>query len=77
MLYGRAAKIAFLMGYQNIITYTLEKEKGISLKASGFQFDGLTKWTKGWSYRKGIQLTLFNENKIIEGNKKRWLKRSN
>jgi hypothetical protein len=76
MLYGRAAKIAFLMGFETIITYTLEKEEGISLKASGFDFDGLTKWSKGWSIRNGKQLTLTGQNKIPEGNKKRWIKRS-
>lgn len=41
-LYGRAAKIAKLMGYRRIITYTLESEFGSSLRASGFKFDGMT-----------------------------------
>lgn len=46
-LYGRAAKIAKLLGYKRIITYTLDSEIGSSLIASGFKFDGMTdggKW---------------------------------
>jgi len=34
-LYGRIAKIARLMGYKKIITYTLTKETGASLRAIG------------------------------------------
>jgi hypothetical protein len=35
MIYARLAKIARLMGYEKIITYTLDKESGSSLKALG------------------------------------------
>ena len=35
MLYGRIAYIARLMGYKRIITYTLKKENGSSLRAVG------------------------------------------
>jgi hypothetical protein len=34
-LYARCAKIARLMGYEKIITYTLESESGASLRALG------------------------------------------
>jgi hypothetical protein len=34
-LYGRVRRIAELMGYTKIITYTLEEESGASLKAVG------------------------------------------
>ena len=34
-LYGRVKRIAQLMGYRKIITYTLEEESGASLKAVG------------------------------------------
>jgi hypothetical protein len=34
-LYARAAKIARLMGYERVITYTLESEGGASLRAVG------------------------------------------
>lgn len=36
-LYSRCARIAKLMGYQKIITYTLATENGASLRASGWQ----------------------------------------
>lgn len=35
-LYGAAVKVAFAMGYDRVITYTLESENGASLKASNF-----------------------------------------
>ena len=35
-LYGRAARIAKEMGYSKIITYILESETGVSLKAAGW-----------------------------------------
>jgi len=34
-LYARCAKVARLMGYERVITYTLESEGGASLKAVG------------------------------------------
>lgn len=39
-LYGACSRIARNMGYKKIITYTLESESGISLKASGFTCEG-------------------------------------
>ena len=39
-LYGACCRIGFDMGYDLIITYTLESEGGASLRASGFQFAG-------------------------------------
>lgn len=38
-LYSRAARIAREMGYEKIITYILESESGISLKASGWELE--------------------------------------
>lgn len=35
ILYGRCAKIARLLGYERIITYTLQDEGGASLRAVG------------------------------------------
>lgn len=40
MLYGACSRIAKNMGYKKIITYTLESESGVSLKASGFKCEG-------------------------------------
>ncbi len=39
-LYARAARIARLLGYTRILTYTLEKESGASLKAVGARITG-------------------------------------
>ena len=47
-LYGACSRIAKEMGYKKIITYILESESGISLKASNFSCDGEaggTHWT--------------------------------
>ena len=38
-LYGAAARAAKALGYQRIITYTLDTEPGISLRASGCWLD--------------------------------------
>ena len=40
MLYGACVRVARAMGYQRVITYTLESESGVSLKASGFSNRG-------------------------------------
>ena len=47
-LYGACCQIGFRMGYDRIITYTLESEYGASLRAAGFLFDGICgreQWT--------------------------------
>ena len=38
-LYSKAARIAEEMGYRKIITYILDTEQGISLKAAGWTYD--------------------------------------
>jgi hypothetical protein len=47
-LYGRVKQIARLMGYEKIITYTLEEESGASLRAVGAKFVGKVQ-PKEWS----------------------------
>lgn len=47
-LYGACIRIAREMGYNKVITYTLEHEDGASLKASNFKLSGSaggTEWT--------------------------------
>lgn len=39
-LYSAAARVAKAMGYKRIITYILQSESGVSLKASGFVCEG-------------------------------------
>ena len=40
-LYGACIRIAVAMGYERIITYTLQSENGASLKASNFICEGI------------------------------------
>jgi hypothetical protein len=47
-LYGRVKRIAHLMGYEQVITYTLEEESGASLRAVGAQIVAEVK-PKEWS----------------------------
>lgn len=42
-LYAAARRAAFAMGYERILTYTLESEPGTSLKATGFIAVAVTK----------------------------------
>ena len=47
-LYGAAARAAKVMGYRKIITYILDTESGVSLRASGWRCAGLAggrEWT--------------------------------
>ena len=66
-LYSRAVKIAKIMGYEKVITYTLESENGASLKASGFTLDGIT---EGGSWNRASRPRI--QKAPIE-KKKRWL----
>lgn len=47
-LYGRVKRIARLMGYERVITYTLEEESGASLRAVGARVVGSTR-AQEWS----------------------------
>ncbi|MDA4120369.1 MAG: hypothetical protein OK436_07255 [Thaumarchaeota archaeon] len=47
-LYGRVKRIARLMGYEKVITYTLEEESGALLRAVGAQVVGQVQ-PKEWS----------------------------
>jgi hypothetical protein len=40
-LYGAAVRVAKAMGYERILTYILESEDGVSLRASGWTLDGV------------------------------------
>ena len=51
-LYSAAARIGKEMGYKKIQTFILEEEPGVSLKASGWEYDG---WSQGgqWKHTDG------------------------
>lgn len=40
MLYGASVRVARAMGYEKVVTYTLESENGASVKAANFVCDG-------------------------------------
>lgn len=67
-LYGACCRIAKEMGYEVILTYTLESENGASLKAANFVYDGIA-GGKCWT---GIR----NKGQQIPHEmKKRWIKK--
>lgn len=78
ILYGACARVAKEMGYQRIVTYTLESEPGTSLKASGWKCDGSAgggSWDSPSRPREETQITLFGEIKKYPTEKKvRWVK---
>ena len=57
MLYGACIRAAKALGYEEVITYTLESENGASLKASNFTCEGLAGgeiWTGERSRDNGV-----------------------
>lgn len=84
-LYSRAARVAKEMGYAKIVTYILESEPGISLKAAGWTLEadgvGGADWNTPSRPREvtASQLSLFPEREKYPVNKKkqRWSKKLN
>jgi len=82
MLYGACCRVAKAMGYKKIITYILESESGISLKASNFILEeencGGKNWTANRVQKEIKQITIFGEEIIKkqppEEYKKRYVK---
>lgn len=66
MLYGACIRVAKAMGYQLVITYTLDTEYGASLKASNFVYDGLAGGEIWTGTRK-------RDNGVPKQHKKRWV----
>ena len=52
MLYGRSCLVARDMGYRKVITYILESESGVSLRASGFTLEARNAGGKEWTGRR-------------------------
>lgn len=81
ILYGRCARIAREMGWKKIITYLLESESGVSLKASGWEIEAEGVGGKSWDMpsrpRVVREETLFGEicaSYPIDVKKSRWSK---
>lgn len=77
MLYGALVRVAWNLGYDRVLTYTLEEESGSSLRAAGWRHDGLAgggDWTPHASVLRSAQRpTLFFEEKVPTGRKVRWV----
>ena len=81
ILYGRCARIAKEMGWEKIITYTLESEGGASLRASGWQIEAENVGGKDWNMpsrpRVVREVNLFGEETCsypVDVKKTRWSK---
>jgi hypothetical protein len=69
-LYAKCARAAEAMGFEFIQTYTLESEPGTSLRAAGWDCDGVVRKNGvGWNNRKGRRDDQPTETKV------RWRKR--
>jgi hypothetical protein len=68
MLYSRVKKIAQVMGYKKVLTYTLTEESGSSLRAVGAVKDGIVK-AREWSREKRKR----NSQDVYKKEKVRWI----
>ncbi|MEY8420604.1 XF1762 family protein [Oscillospiraceae bacterium 44-5] len=69
-LYARAIRIGRELGYYRFLTYTLLEESGSSLRAVGFQPDGVTKASaNGWNSPSRPR----NTDRHPKGEKLRWV----
>jgi hypothetical protein len=82
MLYGALVRVAWNLGYDRVLTYTLEDESGSSLRAAGWTHDGLAgggDWARERDAERGRALTssatptLFFAPKMPTGRKVRWV----
>ncbi|RZD16584.1 MAG: hypothetical protein EVJ46_06135 [Candidatus Acididesulfobacter guangdongensis] len=68
MLYSRVKKIAQIMGYRKVLTYTLKEESAASLRAVGAQKDGIVK-PREWSREKRER----GSQEVYKKEKVRWI----
>ena len=71
MLYGAASRVAKDMGYERVITYILESEKGTSLKASGFMLEDECCGGQEWTGRRRSSKSKLPPKEM----KQRWVKK--
>ena len=75
-LYGAACRAAAALGYVRVVTYTLERETGSSVRAAGFVADGDVEHRDTWARprRPRHDLNLFGERTRDPGPKRRWVR---
>lgn len=72
-LYGASARAAKALGYSRIQTYILRDETGLSLKASGWQFDRLSH-PVGWHHSSENSRAARKVDKHLADRKQLWYK---
>lgn len=75
MLYGALCRAAKAMGYRRAITYTLDSESGVSLRAAGFTEVSRGKGGRSWSSKSNggrYDATLWGERIVPEEGRVRW-----
>lgn len=77
MLYGAICRAAKALGYDRVLTYTLQEESGASLRAAGFTVDAELPARDAWVRNDGgrYQTDLFGNERRPAGPKIRWIKR--
>ena len=74
-IYGACARIAKELGYKRLVTYTLESESGVSLRAAGWVLDEKPAGGGSWERHGGKGATdMFGNQRIPQGPKRRWWK---
>lgn len=75
-LLARCCDVAFSLGFQRIITYTLDVESGSSLKAVGFEISHASKSKGVWRNKVSQQMRLDGRQLIPSGGKLCWIKKT-
>lgn len=73
-LYGAIARAAKALGYRRLVTYTLESETGVSLRAAGFSAHSTVPANREWDRisRRRYQQDIFGNNRRPLEAKVRW-----
>lgn len=75
MLYGACKRAARALGYSRLYTYTLQRESGASLRASGWTLDAELDARPGWGAsgaRPRVDVDLFGNERTPRDPKYRW-----
>lgn len=76
MLYGACKRAARALGYRRLYTYTLQRESGASLRASGWTLDAELDARPGWGAssvaRPRVDVDLFGNERTPRDPKYRW-----
>lgn len=77
MMYGAILRAAKALGFRRAITYTLQAESSVSLRAAGFDLDAELAPRPSWNCpaRPRTQVDLFGNDTRPPDAKRRWIKR--